>query len=86
MKQPPVLPCNDGADRETPAIMDLLPEESNKAYDMKDFINEVFDEASFFEVHAEYAKNVVVGFARLNGRTVGIFAKPAENICLQRLI
>ncbi len=74
MEQPPVVPTNDPVDRETEGLYDLLPEESNKAYDIKDFINEVFDEASFFEVHADYAKNVVVGFARLGGRTVGIFA------------
>ena len=74
MEMPPVVTVNDPVDRETEGLYDLLPEESNKAYDIKDFIGEVFDEASFFEVHAEYAKNVVVGFARLNGRTVGIFA------------
>ena len=74
MEHPPLLACNDPADRETSALMDLLPEESNKAYDIKDFISEVFDENSFMEVHADYAKNVVVGFARLNGRSVGIFA------------
>ncbi len=74
MEMPPVVPTNDPVDRETEGLYSLLPEESNKAYDIKDFIAEVFDEGSFFEVHAEYAKNVVVGFARLNGRTVGIFA------------
>lgn len=73
MEKPPYVPSNDSVDRDTSAINDIVPEEPNKSYDMKDCINEVFDEGSFFEVHAEFAKSVVVGFARLNGRTVGVF-------------
>lgn len=73
MEMAPFIPGNDSPDRETPALLEIVPEEPNKSYDVKDCINEIVDEGSFFEVHAEYAKSVVVGFARLNGRTVGIF-------------
>jgi acetyl-CoA carboxylase carboxyltransferase component len=74
MELPPYIPSSDSPDRETSALFNIVPEESNKGYDVKDVINEVIDQGSFFEVHAGYAKNVVVGFARLNGRTIGIFA------------
>ncbi|TVQ36646.1 MAG: acyl-CoA carboxylase subunit beta [Spirochaetaceae bacterium] len=74
MEQPPVVDCGDPADRETPALETLIPGDDKKSYDVKEFIAEVFDQDSFIEVHADYAKNVVVGFARLAGRTVGIFA------------
>jgi len=50
------------------------PSESNQPYDIKDVITKVVDESYFFEVHEHYAKNIVVGFARLNGRPVGIVA------------
>ena len=74
MELPPYIASNDSPDRETDAISTIIPEESNKAYDVKDCINEVVDQGTFFEVHAEFAKSVVVGFARLNGRTIGVFA------------
>ncbi len=74
LEQPPVVDTGDPVDRETPGLATLIPTEEKKAYDIKDLIAEVFDDGSFFEVHAEYAKTVVVGFARLAGRTVGIFA------------
>ena len=52
----------------------VVPVESNQPYDMKDVITRVVDDGYFFEVHEHYAKNIVVGFARLNGRSVGIVA------------
>jgi acetyl-CoA carboxylase carboxyltransferase component len=61
-------------DRETPEIMELLPDNPRAVYDVRDVIGTVFDRESFIEVHADYAPNVVVGFAKLAGRTVGIFA------------
>lgn len=73
MEMPPVCPTSDSPDRDISAINDIIPEVSNKAYDMRDCINQVMDIDSFFEVHAGFAKSVVVGLARLNGRTVGIF-------------
>lgn len=74
MEPAPVAPCSDPVDRETPELMDILPDNINQGYDMKEFIYSIFDTDSFLEVQADFAKNVVVGFAKLNGRTVGIFA------------
>src|SRR3954464_5690977 len=65
---------NDPADREDAALDTTVPSESNQPYDIKDVITKVVDEGYFFEVHEHYAKNIVVGFARMNGRSVGIVA------------
>ncbi len=73
-ESPPRVPTDDPVDRPTPEVLDLLPEEERRGYDIRDIITTVFDRDSFMEVHREYAPNVVVGFARLAGRTVGIFA------------
>lgn len=70
----PVVPNDDPLDRKTPGVLSVLPDDEKRPYDIKEIINEVFDADSFIEVHAEFATNVVVGFARLAGRTVGIFA------------
>ncbi|KUF45330.1 acyl-CoA carboxylase subunit beta [Myroides marinus] len=53
---------------------EIVPESSNKPYDMKDVIGHIIDEDSFFEIHKDYAENIVVGFARLGGKSVGIVA------------
>ena len=74
MEQPPIADTGDPADRENPDLFSILPDEERKTYDIKDIIAEVFDRGSFLEVHADFARNIVVGFAKLNGRTVGIFA------------
>jgi len=60
--------------RETKKIESIVPEDPRKTYDIKEVITEVFDRKSFFEVHSNYAQNVVIGFARLNGHSVGIVA------------
>jgi len=73
-EQPPRSVTGDPADRTTPELAELLPENQRKPYDIKDFIATIFDAESFLEVHADYAPNVVVGFAKLNGYTVGVFA------------
>uniref|UniRef100_A0A8B9K128 Propionyl-CoA carboxylase beta chain, mitochondrial n=1 Tax=Astyanax mexicanus TaxID=7994 RepID=A0A8B9K128_ASTMX len=66
---PPVTECHDPSDRLVPGLDTLVPFETTKAYDMLDII---VDERDFFEIMPNYAKNIVVGFARMNGRTVGI--------------
>src|SRR3954465_1428271 len=71
---PPRRECTDPVDREDAALDTTVPSESNQPYDIKDVITKVVDESYFFEVHEHYAKNIVVGFARLNGRSVGIVA------------
>ncbi len=74
MELPPIADTGDPVDRETPDLIHILPDNPKRPYDIRDFINEIFDRNSFLEVHKEYALNVVVGFAKLNGRTVGVFA------------
>jgi propionyl-CoA carboxylase beta chain len=59
-------------DESNPALNDLLPAHNDEPYDMKDVIKGVVDEGSFFEVHKNFAENIVVGFARLGGRSIGI--------------
>jgi propionyl-CoA carboxylase beta chain len=60
------------ADETRLALNTLLPENANQPYDMRDVIAEIADQESFFEVHKEYAENIVVGFARLGGRSIGV--------------
>ena len=57
-----------------PKLNEMIPSDSNKPYDMKDIISELTDEDSFYEIHKEYAENIVVGFARLAGKSIGIVA------------
>lgn len=57
-----------------PALNNIIPENANQPYDMRDVINGVIDNDSFFEVHKDFAENIVVGFARLAGRSIGIVA------------
>ena len=74
MENPPVTETSEPADRKTPGIMSIIPDEARKPYDVRDIISETFDSGSFLEVHRDFAQSVVVGFAKLAGRTVGIFA------------
>jgi len=70
----PRLPSADDADREDPALDVLVPASPNQPYDMLDVIHAVVDERYFLEVHQHYARNIIVGFARMDGRSVGIVA------------
>jgi propionyl-CoA carboxylase beta chain len=71
---PPRRPCTDPIYRADAALDSIVPSESTKPYDMKEVIRMVVDDGYFLEVHEHYAKNIVVGFARLNGRSVGVVA------------
>ncbi len=73
-EDPPRRACSDPVDRADAELDSLVPAASNQPYDMKDAIRRVIDEGDFFEVHEHFAKNIVVGFARLDGRPVGIVA------------
>jgi propionyl-CoA carboxylase beta chain len=76
---PPLTPTRDPADRRDDALNTLVPEQPNKPYDMAAVIRAVVDDHDFFEVHAGFAPNLLVGFARLGGRPVGIVAnQPAH--------
>ena len=70
----PRIGCDDPAGREDPALDSLVPEASNLPYDIKDAIRMVVDHARFFEVQEHWARNIVVGFARMDGRSVGVVA------------
>lgn len=62
----------DPWEREVPSLDTVIPLQSTAAYNMLDVIEPIVDEGEFFEIMPDYAKNIVVGFARMNGRTVGI--------------
>ncbi|MCX6620499.1 MAG: acyl-CoA carboxylase subunit beta [Acidobacteria bacterium] len=75
----PLRLTNDPVDRQDAALDTLVPEESNRPYDIKDLIHRVVDDGDFFEVHEHFARNMVVGFAHMGGRPVGIVAnQPAH--------
>jgi len=73
-EDPPFAECTDPLDREDEELNHIVPENPNKPYDIKDVIDRVVDSGSFFEVHRDFAQNIVVGFARLAGRSLGIIA------------
>ena len=70
----PVRPSGDAADRLDFSLDTLVPDSPNQAYDMKELIVKVADDGDFFELQPEYAKNIVIGFVRMEGQTVGIVA------------
>ena len=74
MEDPPRVASWDDPDRDLDGITDIVPEAPRKPYDMTKVIDRVVDEDSFFEVHENWARNVVVGYARMDGRVVGIVA------------
>ncbi len=74
LDDPPRLGTNDSPDREDAALDTLVPRSPTQPYDMLDLIHTIADEGYFLEVHQHYAKNLVVGFARLDGKPVGIVA------------
>ena len=79
LDDPPRMPTADPADREDESLDRLVPDEPNQPYDILDLVHTVADDGYFLEVHRHYAKNLVVGFARLAGRPVGIVAnQPAH--------
>ena len=72
--KPPVRPFHDDPDRIEPSLNTLIPDNPNQPYDMKELILKLADEGDFYEIQAEFAKNVVTGFIRLEGSTVGVVA------------
>jgi propionyl-CoA carboxylase beta chain len=74
LEDPPRKACTDPIDRADEILDTIVPVESNLPYDIKAVITQVVDDSYFFEVHEHYAKNIVIGFARLNGKAVGIVA------------
>ena len=73
-EKPPVWPTDDPAERMEMSLDTLIPDDPNKPYDMKELISKVVDDNDFFELQADYAANIITGFARMQGATVGIVA------------
>ncbi len=74
MEDPPIASCTDDINREDEKLQTLVPADPNKPYDMKELVHSVVDDGNFFEVMPHYAQNMLIGFARLGGRPVGIVA------------
>ncbi|MCK5882674.1 MAG: acyl-CoA carboxylase subunit beta [Bacteriovoracaceae bacterium] len=70
----PIVPTNDPVDRATPVLSQIIPDNPNQAYDIKEVITNTVDDGRFVETQPEYAPNIVVGFARYGGKAVGIVA------------
>ncbi len=73
-EKPPAIASTDSADRLCEKLSSIIPENANQPYDMKLVIEEIADAESFLEVHKDFAPNIIVGFARLNGKPIGIVA------------
>jgi len=79
MEDPPMIPCVDPAERRAEELNTIIPTNPNEAYDMKDIILATVDNGDFFEIKEDFAPNLIVGFGRYNGRSVGIVAnQPAH--------
>lgn len=74
MEEAPRMECTDPVDRMEDALNEIIPDNPNKAYDMYEVIGAIVDNGEFFEVQKDYARNIIVGFARFNGQSVGIVA------------
>lgn len=74
LEDPPLFACNDPIDRLEDSLNEIIPDQPNKAYDMYEVIGAIVDNGEMLEVQKDYAKNVIVGFARFNGIAVGIVA------------
>ncbi|MHB9757751.1 acyl-CoA carboxylase subunit beta [Streptomyces sp. BYX5S] len=71
---PPEVACDDPADRATEALLDLVPLEGNRPYDMARVVQEIVDDGEFLEVHERWARNIICALARIDGQVVGIVA------------
>jgi len=74
LEAPPPRPCDDPVERDEPSLDSLVPADPAKPYDMKELIEKVVDEGDFFELQPDFAKNIVIGFGRMAGSTVGLVA------------
>lgn len=78
LDDPPILPTNDRPDRIVESLNSIIPDSPKKPYDMLQVITECVDEGYFLEIHKHYAQNIIVGFARFNGRPVGVVANQPQ--------
>ena len=70
-EKPTKRDCTDPAEREVPELIEMVPIQMNKVYDMRQVIKTLVDDGDFFEIHPKFARNIVVGFARMGGQVVG---------------
>ena len=68
----PVVPCHDPIDRPSAVLDAIIPDNANTPYDMRQVVLQIADNGEFFEIHQNFAANIIVGFARIDGKTVGI--------------
>ena len=80
MEDPPLVETEDNPLRTDPCLDEIVPDDPRKSYDMKDVIRSIVDNGHFFEPHVYYAPNIIVCFARLNGRVVGIIANQPKHL------
>ena len=74
LEEPPMIECNDPIERKEDFINQFIPDSPNKPYDMQQVIHAIVDNGQFLEVHKDFAKNLIVGFARFDGKPVGVVA------------
>ena len=74
MEEPPYIPCEDPINRLEDSLNQIIPDNPNKPYDVKDVIYGIVDNGEFLEIQPNYAPNIIIGFARFNGMSVGIVA------------
>ena len=74
LEETPLVKCDDPIDRLEDALNDIIPESAKQSYDMYDVIGAIVDNGEFLEVHRDFARNIIIGFARFNGQSVGIVA------------
>jgi len=80
LEESPQVPTGDDPTRRDRKLNSIVPDNAQKAYDMKEVLSTVVDNGVFFEVHRDFAKNLIVGFARLNGRSVGLVAQQPSQL------
>ena len=74
LEEAPTVPCNDPIDRLEDSLNEIVPDSPNKAYDMYEVIGAIVDNGEFFEIAKDFARNIIIGFARFNGQSVGVVA------------
>ncbi|WP_030795717.1 carboxyl transferase domain-containing protein, partial [Streptomyces sp. NRRL S-920] len=79
-ENPPAHGCDDPAGRACQALLDLVPVDGNRPYDMHQVIEEIVDDGDFLEVHERWARNIICALARLDGKVVGIVANQPQSL------
>ena len=74
LEEAPYVDCTDPIDRLEDSLNDIIPDNPNKPYDMYEVIGAIIDNGEFLEIQKDYSKNIIIGFARFNGQSVGIVA------------